>query len=102
MNSSFDLRLVEVVALRRDRQACSALFTYFAPRLKGIALKRDILVAAAEELARETMLAVWCKADTFVRNRASVSTWVFHHRSQQAHRSVSTRNPSGSRAGAGR
>jgi RNA polymerase sigma factor, sigma-70 family len=69
--------LVESVALHRDRQAFSRLFTHFAPKLKGFALRRGISSAAAEELVQETMLAVWRRADTFDRRRASVSTWIF-------------------------
>lgn len=69
--------LVESVALRRDRQAFSRLFTYFAPKLKSFALRRGISSNAAEELVQETMLAVWRRADTFDRRRASVSTWIF-------------------------
>lgn len=69
--------LMEAVAKHRDRQAFVQLFTHFAPRLKGFALKRGISPAAAEELVQETMLAVWRKAATFDRNRANVSTWIF-------------------------
>lgn len=69
--------LVEAVALHRDRQAFSQLFAYFQPKLKGFALKRGIPAAGAEELAQETMLAVWRKAATFDPSRATVSTWIY-------------------------
>ncbi len=68
---------VEAVAVNRDRQAFAALFHYFAPRLKGFALRRGIDAAAAEELAQETLITIWRKAESFDRSRATVSTWVF-------------------------
>lgn len=33
--------------------------------------------AVAEELAQETMISLWRKAETFERSRASASRWVF-------------------------
>lgn len=70
-------RLVAAIADDRDRQAFAQLFRYFAPRLKGFGLRRGVDVGAAEELAQETMLTVWRKADSFDSSRATVSTWVF-------------------------
>lgn len=69
--------LVEAVATRRDRQAFSALFGHFAPRLKGFAMNRGVSAAVAEDLVQETMLTVWRKADSFDSSRASVPTWIF-------------------------
>src|SRR6266540_3859876 len=59
-------RLCQLVApvADGDRQAFAQLFRYFAPRLKGFGLRRGADVGA-EELAQETMLTVWRKADTF-------------------------------------
>lgn len=69
--------LVTAVAARQDRAAFAALFTYFMPRLKGFAMRRGLDSQASEELAQETMLALWRKADTFDDRKASVTTWVF-------------------------
>ncbi len=69
--------LVEAVAARRDREAFARLFKHFAPRLKGFGLRRGTDAASSEELAQETMLTVWRKAETFDPNRATVSTWIF-------------------------
>lgn len=69
--------LVEAVAARRDREAFARLFKHFAPRLKGFGLRRGTDAASSEELAQETMLTVWRKADTFDPSRATVSTWIF-------------------------
>ena len=40
-------RLIEAVALRRDREAFSQLFEHFAPRLKAWLMKSGTSVAAA-------------------------------------------------------
>ena len=69
--------LVEKVAADRDRRAFAQLFTYFAPRLKGFGIRRGTDPATSEELAQETMLTLWRKADTFDRRKATVTTWVF-------------------------
>ncbi len=69
--------LVEAVAARRDRDAFARLFRHFAPRLKGFGLRRGTDAASCEELAQETMLTVWRKAETFDPARATVSTWIF-------------------------
>ena len=70
-------QLVNAIADGRDREAFAELFRYFAPRLKGFGLRRGVDAGAAEELAQETMLTVWRKADSFDPGRATVSTWIF-------------------------
>ena len=70
-------QLVTSIADGRDREAFADLFRYFAPRLKGFGLRRGVDAGAAEELAQETMLTVWRKADSFDPRRATVSTWIF-------------------------
>lgn len=70
-------RLIEAIALRRDRAAFADLFDYFAPRLKAFGLKKGVDAAGAEELAQETMLTVWRRADRFDRTRASAATWIY-------------------------
>src|SRR6202012_2164600 len=57
--------LIEAVAQRRDRAAFAALFGYFGPRVKAWMLRAGCPATAAEELAQETMLAVWQKAGQF-------------------------------------
>lgn len=70
-------KLMEAIAARKDRQAFSQLFAFFAPRVKGFGIRRGVDPAAAEEIAQEALLAVWRKAETFDRTKASVATWVF-------------------------
>lgn len=70
-------RLIDAVAHARDRAAFVRLFEYFAPRLKAFGMRKGVDPAAAEELAQETMLTVWRRADLFDPRRASAATWVF-------------------------
>jgi RNA polymerase sigma factor (sigma-70 family) len=78
ITSSADLaRLIEAVAAQRDRQAFTALFDYFAPRIKAVLMRSNTPPAAAEELAQDAMLTVWRKAAQFDRTRAGASAWIF-------------------------
>ena len=70
-------RLIEAVATRRDRAALVALFEHFAPRVKTFALRSGASAATAEELAQETMLTVWRKADSFAPGSAGAAAWIF-------------------------
>jgi RNA polymerase sigma-70 factor (ECF subfamily) len=69
--------LIMAIATDRDRAAFAGLFAYFAPRVKAWMLKAGSNPTAAEELAQETMLAVWQKARLFDPSRAAASTWIF-------------------------
>lgn len=69
--------LVEAIARHQDRQAFVQLYSYFAPRLKGFGLRRGMAPATSEELAQETLLTVWRKAETFDPHKATVATWIF-------------------------
>lgn len=70
-------RLIEAVALRRDREAFAQLFDYFAPRLKAWLIKSGAPPAAAEDFAQDAMLTVWRKADLFDARKARAATWIF-------------------------
>jgi len=69
--------LVQQVAQTRDRAAFQALFTHFAPRIKGYLIRLGAPAAQAEDLAQEAMLTLWRKAHLFDPARASAATWVF-------------------------
>jgi RNA polymerase sigma-70 factor (ECF subfamily) len=70
-------RLLEAVALRRDREAFARLFSYFAPRLKATLIKSGARPGAAEDFAQDAMLTVWRKADLFDARKARAATWIF-------------------------
>jgi len=70
-------RLIEAVALSRDREAFAALFEHFAPRLKAWLMKSGASASAAEDFAQDAMLTVWRKADLFDARKARAATWIF-------------------------
>jgi RNA polymerase sigma-70 factor (ECF subfamily) len=70
-------RLIQAVALERDREAFARLFVYFAPRLKAWLIKSGAAPGAAEDFAQEAMLTVWRKADLFDPRKAGAATWIF-------------------------
>jgi RNA polymerase sigma-70 factor (ECF subfamily) len=69
--------LILAIARDSDRAAFANLFAYFGPRVKAWMLRAGSNPTAAEELAQETMLAVWQKARLFDPARAGASTWIF-------------------------
>lgn len=68
---------LEAVALRQDRAAFKALFGHFAPRIKSYVMRLGCTPQQAEELAQETMIKVWRKADQFDAAKSAPSTWIF-------------------------
>jgi RNA polymerase sigma-70 factor (ECF subfamily) len=77
LDATAQAHLLVLVGQARDRQAFALLFKHFAPRLKAFHLSAGVNGTAAEELAQETMLLLWRKADRFDPTRAGVATWVF-------------------------
>lgn len=77
--SSQTIWIDEMLRVRdsRDRQAFSALFAHFAPRIKGYLIKSGADATTAEECAQDVMTTLWRKADQFDPTRASVATWIF-------------------------
>ncbi len=72
--------LLQSVGSKKDRADFQTLYNHFAPLIKAYAYKATELSKAeaiAEELAQETMIKVWKKADTFNSEKASASTWIF-------------------------
>ncbi|MDQ2802068.1 MAG: sigma-70 family RNA polymerase sigma factor [Pseudomonadota bacterium] len=53
------------------------LFAYFAPRVKAYLLGCGASASDADDLAQETMLALWRKAPYFDPAKGNPSTWVF-------------------------
>jgi RNA polymerase sigma factor (sigma-70 family) len=68
---------IAAVAERSDRQAFGCLFAHFAPRVKSYLLRSGSEEAQADDLAQETLIALWRKAALFDPRQASAATWVF-------------------------
>ena len=71
------VRLIEAVALRRDRAAFASLFEHFAPRVKTFIRRSGASETAADEFAQETMLALWRKAALFDPKTTGAAAWIF-------------------------
>ncbi len=65
------------IAQHRDRDAFSALFRAYAPRIKGFYMRAGIAAERADELVQEAMLRVWRGAASFDMNRGTADTWIF-------------------------
>jgi len=70
-------RLIEAVAARQDRAAFAQLFEHFAPRIKTFMRRSGASEGSADELAQETLLAVWRKAALFESSAAGAAAWIF-------------------------
>ena len=60
-----------------DREAFERLFEHFAPRVKGLMLKAGASNDDAEEIAQETLLAVWRKAAQFDPASSGAVAWIY-------------------------
>ena len=76
--TSDDLKgLIAAVAHHRDRGAYGRLFQYFAPRIVGFMERSGVGATDAEEIAQDTLVTLWRKAELYDPKQAAVSTWVF-------------------------
>ncbi|MEM9168451.1 MAG: sigma-70 family RNA polymerase sigma factor [Pseudomonadota bacterium] len=69
--------LLARVATHGDKEAFGRLYAHFAPRVKGYLLRIGAQSEQAEDLAQETMLKVWRKAQLFDPSKASAATWIY-------------------------
>ncbi len=70
-------RLMARIVEDRDKAAFAELYSHYGPLLKGFMMRGGASADLAEDLAQETMVAVWHKAQTFQAARGNVSTWIF-------------------------
>ena len=61
----------------KDKDAFIQLFQHFAPRIKSFLIKGGADPETADELAQETMLTIWNKAESYNPGQAAASTWIF-------------------------
>ena len=69
--------LIGRIAAHADRDAFRLVFEHFAPRIKGLMLKAGASGEEAEEIAQDTLLAVWRKAAQFDPSSAGAPAWIF-------------------------
>ncbi len=68
---------IRAIALRGDRAAFAALFRFYAPRIKAVLMRAGATAEAAEDVAQETLVAVWRKAGQYDPARASAAAWIY-------------------------
>ena len=73
---NFSVLLLSIGQIQ-DKAAFADLFQHFAPRVKSYMLKLGSADEMAEELAQQTLLQVWRKAQLFDPDKAAASTWIF-------------------------
>lgn len=75
-SSDFSVLLFSV-GENQDRASFAEIFQHFAPRVKSYMLKLGCVNEMAEELAQQTLLQVWRKAQLYDPKKAAASTWIF-------------------------
>jgi RNA polymerase sigma-70 factor (ECF subfamily) len=68
---------ITAIAASADRAAFAALFAFFAPRIKTMLMRSGASADTGEDIAQETLLAVWRKAAYFDPDRASAAAWIY-------------------------
>jgi RNA polymerase sigma-70 factor (ECF subfamily) len=69
--------LLSNIGLDQDRNSFAEIFQHFAPRVKSYMVKLGCVDEMAEELAQQTLLQVWRKAQLYDPQKAAASTWIF-------------------------
>ncbi len=69
--------LLRRIADRRDIDAFQQLYQSFGPRVKAYMMRQGADADTAEELAQETLLAVWRKASLYAEDKGAASTWIY-------------------------
>jgi RNA polymerase sigma-70 factor (ECF subfamily) len=65
------------IATERSEDAFRQLFEEYVPRIKSYMMRQGTDAATAEDLAQETLLAVWSKASLYSSEKATPTTWIF-------------------------
>jgi RNA polymerase sigma-70 factor (ECF subfamily) len=65
------------IAEERDAGAFRSVFLTFWPKVRAMLIRQGADRETAEEIAQETMLAVWRKSHLFSTEKGSPSSWIF-------------------------
>jgi RNA polymerase sigma-70 factor (ECF subfamily) len=69
--------LLSRIATERSDGAFRRLFEEFGPQIRHYMMRHGADAATAEELAQETLLAVWRKAAQYCAAKGTPATWMF-------------------------
>jgi RNA polymerase sigma factor (sigma-70 family) len=70
-------QLLSEISTKRDKQAFTTLFGFFAPKILGISKRKFSNPDQASEVLQETMSNIWRKAHFFDANKGQASTWIY-------------------------
>jgi RNA polymerase sigma-70 factor (ECF subfamily) len=70
-----DVTLLERIQ-RRDEQALAKLYDRYAPLLYTLALRIVATQEESEDIVQEVFLQVWNKANSYIRDRGTVYSWI--------------------------
>ena len=73
----FDASELICAVAQQDKVAFGRLFQFFAPRIKAMLMRKGLAEQRAEDLAQETMLTVWRKANQYNPEGAQAAAWIF-------------------------
>lgn len=65
------------VAQSRDIEAFRKLYDLYGPRVKAYMMRQGADATTAEDLAQETLMVVWRKAELYSDEKGSATTWIF-------------------------
>lgn len=69
--------LLTLIARDRSDAAFRRLFDEYAPRIRNYMLRQGADSEQADELAHETLVTVWRKAELYAPEKGSPATWMF-------------------------
>ena len=61
----------------KDARAFRALFACFFPKVRAMLIRQGADIHTAEEIAQDTMMAVWRNTHQFSNDKGSVSAWIY-------------------------
>ena len=70
-------QLILNIAQNNCRESYKLLFSQFAPKIKSFMIGQGVKANEAEDIAQDTMLKIWRKAQLFDPKKAKASTWIF-------------------------
>lgn len=70
-------QLILNIAQNNCRESYKLLFSHFAPKIKSFMIGQGVKANEAEDIAQDTMLKIWRKAQLFDPKKAKASTWIF-------------------------
>jgi RNA polymerase sigma-70 factor (ECF subfamily) len=65
------------IAAEGSRDAFERLYGQFAPRIKNYMIRQGADAATADDLAQETMVQVWRKAEQYDPTKAAPAAWMY-------------------------